>query len=64
MTSRRPVPRPRRPVLVAALCVLFALTSCVAVPTVGPVTKVEGQQLTSFPNITFRGPERLEVTWD
>jgi cytochrome P450 len=25
---------------------------------------VEGQQLTSFPNITFRGPERLEVTWD
>ena len=25
---------------------------------------VEGQHLTSFPNITFRGPERLEVTWD
>jgi len=25
---------------------------------------VEGQRLTSFPNITFRGPERLEVTWD
>jgi hypothetical protein len=25
---------------------------------------VEGQQLRSFPNITFRGPERLEVTWD
>jgi hypothetical protein len=24
---------------------------------------VEGQQLASFPNITFRGPERLEVTW-
>ena len=46
MTSRRPVPRARRPVLVAALCVLFALTSCVAVPTVGPVTKVEGQQQT------------------
>ena len=25
---------------------------------------VADQQLTYFPNITFRGPERLEVTWD
>jgi cytochrome P450 len=25
---------------------------------------VEGQELTRFPNITFRGPERLMVEWD
>ena len=25
---------------------------------------VAGQQLTSFPNITFRGPDELLVEWD
>lgn len=47
MTSRFPVPPARRAVLIAALCVLVALlTSCVTVPTAGPVRKVDGQQQT------------------
>ena len=47
MTSRRPVLPARRAVPMAALCVLVALlTSCVTVPTTGPVRKVEGQQQT------------------
>jgi cytochrome P450 len=25
---------------------------------------VAGQKLMTFPNITFRGPERMELTWD
>src|SRR5215203_4495937 len=47
MTPRRPVPPARRAVLMAALCVVVALlTSCVTVPTAGPVRKIEGQQQT------------------
>jgi hypothetical protein len=47
MTSVRRVPPARRAVLLAALCVLTALlTSCVTVPTAGPVRKIEGQQQT------------------
>ena len=47
MTSRPPVPPARRAVLIAALCIVVALlTSCVTVPTAGPVRKIEGQQQT------------------
>jgi len=47
MTSRHPVPPAQRVVLMAALCVVVALlTSCVTVPTAGPVRKIEGQQQT------------------
>jgi Lipoprotein LpqB beta-propeller domain/Sporulation and spore germination len=47
MTPRRMVPLARRAVLIAALCVLIGLvTSCVTVPTDGPVRRVEGQQQT------------------
>jgi hypothetical protein len=47
MTSRHSVPPARRAVLIAALCVVVALlTSCVTVPTAGPVRKIEGQQQT------------------
>ncbi len=28
------------------------------------VRLVDGQQLTFFPNITFRGPDELLVEWD
>jgi hypothetical protein len=46
MTSGRPV-RARRAVLMGALCILVALlTSCVTVPTVGPVRQIEAQQQT------------------
>src|ERR671911_2745354 len=47
MTPRRWAPESRRAVLVVTLCALIALlTSCVTVPTAGPVKKVEGQQQT------------------
>src|SRR5215213_9325235 len=47
MTLRRPTPSARRAVIMAALCVVGALlTSCVTVPTAGPVRKIEGQQQT------------------
>jgi Lipoprotein LpqB beta-propeller domain/Sporulation and spore germination len=47
MTSVRRVPPARRAVLLAALCVLAALlTSCVTVPTAGPVRQIEAQQQT------------------
>jgi len=47
MTARRAAPDSRRAALVATLCALLALlTSCVTVPTAGPVRKVEGQQQT------------------
>jgi hypothetical protein len=47
MTARRAATKSRRTALVATVCALIALlTSCVTVPTAGPVRKVEGQQQT------------------
>src|SRR5215204_1896948 len=47
MTARRAATKSRRAALVATVCALIALlTSCVTVPTAGPVRKVEGQQQT------------------